>query len=376
MQQASNMTTPVKYKFKIDPFHNCEGCRTAKPHEGEGDGEVTIITSYPFEVIKYALKRTFPKKQITLLQESPHVQPPSTLANPHNLIADQNSVSLTNTTRSNVIDSGSQPSTSVDNSHQKQSTNSGKSKSCGHQREYSIGKSRGKTHSGLKLKLKDASIVQQITNTKLTDNDLVAQTRVYPATSTFLPTSTMNTTIVLQIDEFCNCEGCIQKVKKTFYELGGVKLLKMDPEIGKFTISTARQANTIKYALECTFSKKNVVIFENHRQASQPPSIHNHQNVTINNYNHIYQAPTPCTTNVYDVAKALATSHAKGLQSVEITHMKFNFNNYEDRPTRRRSRHAMINNVPRRGNAIHACTTSSDDCHAIYSTSSVSTRRC
>ncbi|KAI3721168.1 hypothetical protein L2E82_32174 [Cichorium intybus] len=160
---------------------------------------------------------------------------------------------------------------------------------------------------------------------------------------------TTSKTIVLQIDQFCNCEGHVQQVKDTFCALGGVKLLKMDPEIGKFTISTTKHPDAIKYALERAFSKKKVILFENPKHQSQPRSIHNHQNVIINN-NHIYQVTPPRTTNFDDMARALATiSHVQGLQSVEITNMKLNFNNSEDRPTSRRSKPAS--------NARHACTT-------------------
>ncbi|KAI3519906.1 hypothetical protein L1887_09126 [Cichorium endivia] len=137
----------------------------------------------------------------------------------------------------------------------------------------------------------------------------------------------------------------------------------MDPEIGKFTISTTKHPDAIKYALERAFSKKKVILFENPKHQSQPRSIHNHQNVIINNnINHIYQVspPTPRTTNFDDMARALATvSHVQGLQSLEITHMKLNFNNSEDRPRSRRSKPA-INTFPPPSpprNARHACTT-------------------
>ncbi|CAH1424434.1 unnamed protein product [Lactuca virosa] len=193
---------------------------------------------------------------------------------------------------------------------------------------------------------------------------------------TYSPTSTMviPKTIILQIDQFCNCDGCIQKVKNTFCELGGVKLLEMNPEIGKFIISTTKHSDVIKYALERTFSKKKVILFENPKHPCQPP-IHNHQNVIIN-HNHIYQVPSSITTNAYDVAKVLATTtHAKGLQSVEITHMKLNFNNFENRPSLR-SRHAINNVTPplKPKNTRHACMTSTNNCNGITSTTTISTK--
>ncbi|KAI3519936.1 hypothetical protein L1887_09156 [Cichorium endivia] len=59
------MTIPTRMTLQIDPFHNCEGW------------EVTIITGHSLEVIEYALKHIFPKKDISQLQEAGHQDPPS-----------------------------------------------------------------------------------------------------------------------------------------------------------------------------------------------------------------------------------------------------------------------------------------------------------
>ncbi|KAI3721166.1 hypothetical protein L2E82_32171 [Cichorium intybus] len=112
------MTTPTRMTLQIDPFHNCEGCiRKLKRALSElrgvlvvaidpNKGEVTIITGHSLEVIKKALKRKFPKKYIFQLQEESHEElheelleagqqdPSYALSNPHNLITDQNVISL------------------------------------------------------------------------------------------------------------------------------------------------------------------------------------------------------------------------------------------------------------------------------------------
>ncbi|KAI3519904.1 hypothetical protein L1887_09124 [Cichorium endivia] len=171
------MTTPTRMTLQIDPFHNCEGCiRKLKRALSElrgvlvvaidpNKGEVTIITGHSLEVIKNALKRKFPKKNIFQLQEELQEElyeelheelheelqeagqqdPSYALSNPHNLITNQNIVSLetpqyafdlgimarsleiacdieglhnvefvqTNTVRFNFTDCGNQPSSST-----------------------------------------------------------------------------------------------------------------------------------------------------------------------------------------------------------------------------------------------------------------------
>ncbi|CAH1438639.1 unnamed protein product [Lactuca virosa] len=119
-------------------------------------------------------------------------------------------------------------------------------------------------------------------------------------------TSMTSTEMTIVINGFCNCDGCIQKVKKTLGELGDVKLLAMNPEIGKFTILTAKHPEVIKFSLERT-------------------------------------------TDVHDIAKTLMTIlHAKGLESVEYNQwssLKINFTNHGIQPSTSRSSSTKIQNV-------------------------------
>ncbi|KAJ9540067.1 hypothetical protein OSB04_026573 [Centaurea solstitialis] len=56
--------------------------------------------------------------------------------------------------------------------------------------------------------------------------------------------------IDLQINQFCNCDGCIRRVKTMLEDVGGVELLSMDPETGKLTVSTAKHPQVIQFALQ------------------------------------------------------------------------------------------------------------------------------
>ncbi|KAD7480092.1 hypothetical protein E3N88_03228 [Mikania micrantha] len=103
--------------------------------------------------------------------------------------------------------------------------------------------------------------------------------------------------ITLEIDPFCNCEGCIEKVKSALCKLDDVNFLAMNPDIEKFTILTTEHPDVIKHALNDTFPKKKIIL---------SPEINN---------------PYPLHVPDVDViAKALVTtSQAKGLDSVEYT---------------------------------------------------------
>ncbi|KAI3793347.1 hypothetical protein L1987_35964 [Smallanthus sonchifolius] len=63
-------------------------------------------------------------------------------------------------------------------------------------------------------------------------------------------------TIALQIDPFCNCKGCMKKVKKA---VGDVKLLEMDPEMGKLIFLTTSHPDAIKDAFKSQFSKRKII---------------------------------------------------------------------------------------------------------------------
>ncbi|KAJ0465743.1 hypothetical protein HanRHA438_Chr14g0675591 [Helianthus annuus] len=78
-------------------------------------------------------------------------------------------------------------------------------------------------------------------------------------------------TIALQIDQFPNREGSIKKVKKALGvgKLDDVKLLEMDPEMGLFIISTTRDPDAIKRAIEIPFPEKKIICV--HLQDAQPP---------------------------------------------------------------------------------------------------------
>lgn len=114
----------------------------------------------------------------------------------------------------------------------------------------------------------------------------------------------------LQINRFCNCDGCIRKVKTTLGEVGGVELLSLDPDTGKLTISTAKHPQVIQFALQKKFKKVVDIL---------PQEMINPRNYTLS-----------ASNNVQDMAEALMKiSHAKGLESVEFRQSntyKFNFN--------------------------------------------------
>ncbi|KAI3793348.1 hypothetical protein L1987_35965 [Smallanthus sonchifolius] len=122
-------------------------------------------------------------------------------------------------------------------------------------------------------------------------------------------------TFILKIDPFCNCDGCIHKVKKVFRKLDDVKLLEMNPGIGNFTISTTQHPEVIKYVLKQAFPNKNIIISQK-----------------MNRSYPMYVPPS-----VDDVAKALVTmSQVKGLESVEYTQsnvFKLNFINPHNQPS-------------------------------------------
>ncbi|KAI3748731.1 hypothetical protein L6452_12015 [Arctium lappa] len=117
--------------------------------------------------------------------------------------------------------------------------------------------------------------------------------------------------IDLQINRFCNCDGCIRKVKTTLEEVGGIELLSMDLDTGKLTISTAKHPQVIQFALQKKF-KKIVDILP--------------QQMIINTPNYTLSA----SNNAQDMAEALVKiSRARGLESVEYRQSntyKFNFN--------------------------------------------------
>ncbi|KAL8193001.1 hypothetical protein R6Q57_027449 [Mikania cordata] len=112
--------------------------------------------------------------------------------------------------------------------------------------------------------------------------------------------------IALEIDPFCNCEGCIEKVKSALCKLDDVNFLAMNPDIGKFTILTTEHPDVIKYALNDTFPKKKIILSQ---EINNPYPLH--------------------VPDVDAIAKALVTmSQAKGLDSVEYTQsntFKLNF---------------------------------------------------
>ncbi|KAC9644522.1 hypothetical protein R6Q59_008913 [Mikania micrantha] len=123
-------------------------------------------------------------------------------------------------------------------------------------------------------------------------------------------------TITVQIDQFCNCEGCIKKVKKAVGKPNDVKFLAMDPDMGKFRILTTVDPNTIKRNLNNMFSKKNIIVSQeiNHPYPLNPYPLNP------------YPVHVP---DVGAIAKALVTmSQVKGLDSVEYTQsntFKLNF---------------------------------------------------
>ncbi|KAI3799829.1 hypothetical protein L1987_35133 [Smallanthus sonchifolius] len=120
--------------------------------------------------------------------------------------------------------------------------------------------------------------------------------------------------ITLQIDPFCNCKGCIRKVKKALSKLGDVKLLAMGLDIETFTILTTNHPEEIKYALKHVFPKKNIILSQ---ETDHPYPLH--------------------VPHVNDIATALVTmSQVKGLESMEFTQsntFKFNFTNRHNHST-------------------------------------------
>ncbi|KAL7614992.1 uncharacterized protein LOC111905734 [Lactuca sativa] len=162
-------------------------------------------------------------------------------------------------------------------------------------------------------------------------------------------------TIVLQIDPFCNCEGHIHQVKKTLRDIGGVKLLAMNPEMGKFTILTAKHPEVIKFAFTQTFRKKNIILSLEH--PNQLPGFNNPDNLmNISRQTPVSFATPLGTADVHDIAKAFVTmSHAKGLKAMEFTQsntIKMNFTNRDnDQPSTSRS--SLIHNVRDDHDGVH-----------------------
>ncbi|KAI3793345.1 hypothetical protein L1987_35962 [Smallanthus sonchifolius] len=83
---------------------------------------------------------------------------------------------------------------------------------------------------------------------------------------------TIPMTTTLQTDPFCNCEGCIDKVKKTLRKFD-IESLSVDPETGEFTFFTTKHPEVIKYALKGTFPKRNITVSQetNHPNPMPPP---------------------------------------------------------------------------------------------------------
>ncbi|KAC9644526.1 hypothetical protein E3N88_45471 [Mikania micrantha] len=109
--------------------------------------------------------------------------------------------------------------------------------------------------------------------------------------------------ITLEIDPFCNCEGCIEKVKSALGKLD-VKFSAMNPDIGKFTILTTEHPDVIKYALNDTFPKKKEITLS--QETNNPYPLH---------------APhVDADAIAIAIANALVImSQAKRLESVEYT---------------------------------------------------------
>lgn len=119
------------------------------------------------------------------------------------------------------------------------------------------------------------------------------------------------TTITLQIYQFCNCYGCIKKVEKALGKVGGVKLLKMYPDEGKFKISTTTPPEVIKHYVQQAFPFKKIILLQkiNH---SHPVSV----------------------LDVGGIAKALSTvPQVAGVASVEFI-VRVNFSNPHNQSTR------------------------------------------
>ncbi|MFS8012692.1 hypothetical protein Hanom_Chr14g01323821 [Helianthus anomalus] len=120
---------------------------------------------------------------------------------------------------------------------------------------------------------------------------------------------TIPATIDVHMDPFCNCKGCIEKVKKALGKLDDVILLAMDPNIGIFTILTTKHPQLIEYALKHSFPRKNITLSQ---ETSHVP-------------------------HVDDIATTLMTmSHIQGLKNMEYTKsntFKFNFTNGHNQPT-------------------------------------------
>ncbi|KAI3799827.1 hypothetical protein L1987_35131 [Smallanthus sonchifolius] len=76
-------------------------------------------------------------------------------------------------------------------------------------------------------------------------------------------------TIALQIDRFCNCDGCIRKVKKALGKFDDAKLLEMDPEMGLFMILATTHPDAIKCAIKRPFPNKEIICV--HLQDALPP---------------------------------------------------------------------------------------------------------
>ncbi|KAI3519901.1 hypothetical protein L1887_09121 [Cichorium endivia] len=84
--------------------------------------------------------------------------------------------------------------------------------------------------------------------------------------------ATSATTCDLQVIPFHNCKGCIDKVKTAVGKLIGVKLTEVDPEIGKFTISTLVNPELIRAALQKRFRKKTIILLPGPPPPTPEPS--------------------------------------------------------------------------------------------------------
>ncbi|CAI9273637.1 unnamed protein product [Lactuca saligna] len=71
-------------------------------------------------------------------------------------------------------------------------------------------------------------------------------------------------TSVFQITPFENCDECISKVRRAVRQIGGLKLIGMDPEKGILIISSKRhEPETIRAALEPNFQNKSIILLQN-----------------------------------------------------------------------------------------------------------------
>nr|GFA97422.1 heavy metal-associated domain, HMA [Tanacetum cinerariifolium] len=140
----------------------------------------------------------------------------------------------------------------------------------------------------------------------------------------------------LQIIPCDMCNGCIDKVKKVLRRLAGVKLLTMDFENEKFTISSvAEHPEVIKFAIEQKFRRKLVILL---------PEINHPNPLVLTQYIPIAQNLSSRGGNarrLQEMPEALVTlSQAQGLESGEFTQtitLRINFTNNEYQPNTSRN---------------------------------------